>query len=78
VKAISILGIMSMVAGATAGAIRAQIASGSRASALRPTSFVCKTSEVNNMEYVIAFGVAAMMGLYVLIIARCLREPEWQ
>ena len=30
------------------------------------------------MEYVIAFGVAAMMGLYVLIIARWLREPEWQ
>jgi hypothetical protein len=30
------------------------------------------------MEYVIAFGVVAMMGLYVLIIARCLREPEWQ
>lgn len=30
------------------------------------------------MEYAIAFGVAAMMGLYVLIIARCLREPEWQ
>ena len=30
------------------------------------------------MEYVIAFSVAAMMGLYVLIIARCLRKPEWQ
>jgi hypothetical protein len=30
------------------------------------------------MEYVIAFGVVAMMGLYVLIIAGCLREPEWQ
>ena len=30
------------------------------------------------MEYVIAFSVVAMMGLYVLIIRRCLREPEWQ
>ncbi len=30
------------------------------------------------MEYVIAFSVVAMMALYVLIIARCLREPEWQ
>ena len=30
------------------------------------------------MEYLIASGVVAMMALYVLIIARCLREPEWQ
>ena len=30
------------------------------------------------MEYVIAFSVVAMMALYVLIVARCLREPEWQ
>jgi len=30
------------------------------------------------MEYVIAFSVVAMMALYVLIIARSLREPEWQ
>jgi hypothetical protein len=30
------------------------------------------------MEYVIAFSVVAMMGLYVLIVGRCLREPEWQ
>ena len=30
------------------------------------------------MEYVIAFSVIAMMGLYVLIIGRYLREPEWQ
>ncbi len=30
------------------------------------------------MEYVIAFGVVAVMALYVLIVARCLREPEWQ
>jgi len=30
------------------------------------------------MEYVIAVGVAVMMALYTLIIARCLKEPEWQ
>jgi hypothetical protein len=73
-------GATTTVAGATAGAIPPQVAlkSGSRSSALRPTSFFCKTNEVNKMEYVIAFSVAAMMGLYVLIIARCLREPEWQ
>ena len=47
-------------------------------SALRPTSFCCNANEVNKMEYVIAFGVVAMMALYVLIVARCLREPEWQ
>jgi hypothetical protein len=30
-------------------------------------------SEVNKMEYVIAFTVVGMMGLYVLILGRCLR-----
>jgi hypothetical protein len=30
-------------------------------------------SEVSKMEYVIAFGVVAMMGLYVLILGHCLR-----
>jgi hypothetical protein len=30
-------------------------------------------SEVNKMEYVIAFTVVAMMGLYVLILGHCLR-----
>jgi hypothetical protein len=30
------------------------------------------------MEYLIAFSVVATMGLYVVIIVRCLREPEWQ
>ena len=29
--------------------------------------------EVNKMEYVIACAVAAMMGLYVLILGHCLR-----
>jgi hypothetical protein len=30
------------------------------------------------MEYLVVFGVIAMMALYALIIARCMREPEWQ
>ncbi len=30
------------------------------------------------MEYMIVFGIASMMALYALIIARCLKEPEWQ
>jgi hypothetical protein len=30
------------------------------------------------MEYVIAVGVAAMMALYALLIARCLRDAEWR
>ncbi len=30
------------------------------------------------MEYLIVVGVVAVMALYVVIIARCLREPEWQ
>jgi len=30
------------------------------------------------MQYLIVVGVAVMMALYTLIIARCLREPEWQ
>jgi hypothetical protein len=30
-------------------------------------------SEVNKMEYVIAFTVVAMMGLYVVILGQCLR-----
>jgi len=68
-------GARSTVADAIGGAIRAQVVlkSGSRNSALRPTSFVSKTSEVNKMEYIIAFGVVAMMALYVLILGQCLR-----
>jgi hypothetical protein len=30
------------------------------------------------MEYLIVIGVVAMMALYVVVIARCLKEPEWQ
>jgi hypothetical protein len=29
------------------------------------------------MEYMIAIGVLSTMALYVVIIARCLKEPEW-
>ncbi len=43
-----------------------------------PRFFFSKQVRQNKMEYVIAFGVVAVMALYVLIIARCLREPEWQ
>jgi hypothetical protein len=30
------------------------------------------------MEYLIVLSVVATMALYTLIIARCLRAPEWQ
>jgi len=30
------------------------------------------------MEYVLVLGVVATMALYTLIIARCLKAPEWQ
>jgi hypothetical protein len=29
------------------------------------------------MEYLIVIGIVAMMALYVVIIARCLKQPEW-
>ena len=29
------------------------------------------------MEYLIVIGVVAMMTLYVVIIAGCLKQPEW-
>jgi hypothetical protein len=29
------------------------------------------------MEYVLVIGVVAMMALYVVIIAGCLKQPEW-
>ena len=29
------------------------------------------------MSYVIAFATSAMIGLYVVIIRQCLRNPEW-
>jgi hypothetical protein len=30
------------------------------------------------MEYLIVFGVAAMMALYALLIERCLRDADWR
>jgi len=44
----SMPGARSTVAGATAGAIRLVLKSGSRDSAPRPTSFFCNTNEVTN------------------------------
>jgi hypothetical protein len=29
------------------------------------------------MEYLIVIGVVGMMALYAVIIAGCLRQPEW-
>jgi hypothetical protein len=29
------------------------------------------------MEYLIVIGVVAVMALYVVIIAGCLKQPEW-
>jgi hypothetical protein len=49
----------------------------SRDSALRQMSFCCNRNEVNEMEYLIVIGVVAMMALYVVIIAGCLKQPEW-
>ena len=40
--------------------------------------FISEPSEVTKMEYLIVLGVVSMMALYVLIIARCLKQPEWQ
>jgi hypothetical protein len=48
-----------------------------RDSALRQMSFGCNTNEVNKMEYLIVVGVVAMMALFVVIIAGCLKQPEW-
>ena len=68
-----------MIVDVTAGVIRALVVSSpSCKHALRLPIFHEQTHEVNKMEYLIAFSVVAMMALYTLIIARCLREPEWQ
>jgi len=78
-KAIFVSRARRTVADATAGVIPARIAfSASRKQAARPEIFVLQTNDATKMEYVIAFGVVAIMALYVLIIAPCLREPEWQ
>jgi hypothetical protein len=71
-KAILALRTRRTVADATAGGIPARIAlSASRKQAARLE--IPQITDANKMEYVIAFSVVAMMGLYVLIIGRCLR-----
>jgi hypothetical protein len=41
------------------------------------SGFGNKEIEVKKMEYLIVIGVVAMMALYVVIIAGCLKQPEW-
>jgi hypothetical protein len=67
-----------MVGGAIAGVIRVPNAP-SLGTASRTQQLLrgCQIGD-NKMEYVIAVSVAVMMALYTLIIARCLKEPEWQ
>jgi hypothetical protein len=79
-KAVPNLRMNYTAADVTGGAIhvRDALTSQSCNHALRPMIFLQETSEVKKMEYLIAFSVVAIMSLYVLIIARCLREPEWQ
>jgi hypothetical protein len=36
-----------------------------------------KPIKEQSMEYLIVIGVVAMMTLYVVIIAGCLKHPEW-
>ena len=74
-KALFVLRARRTVADATAGVIPARIAlSASRKQAARPEIFVPQTNDATKMEYVIAFGVVAMMAFYVLIIAYRLRD----
>jgi hypothetical protein len=74
-KALFVLRVRRTVADATAGVIPAWIAlSASRKTATRPEIFVPQTNDANKMEYVIAFGVVAMMAFYVLITGYRLRD----
>jgi hypothetical protein len=74
-KAIFVLTAKRTVADATAGVIPARIAlSARREPAARPEIFVPQTNDATKMEYVIAFGVVAMMAFYVLIMGYCLRD----
>jgi hypothetical protein len=70
-----------MVADAIGGAIRVPDASNQTRSRARTQQF-WRRSQIRGrgkkMEYLIVVGVAVMMALYALIIARCLKEPEWQ
>jgi hypothetical protein len=74
-KAIFVLRARRTVADATAGVIPARIAlSARREQAARPDIFVPQTNDANKVEYVIAFGVVAMMAFCVLIIGYRLRD----
>lgn len=39
--------------------------------------FANREQRLNKMEYLIVIGVVAMMALYVVIVAGCLKHPEW-
>src|SRR6266487_3939967 len=62
-----------------AGAILALVVlSSNRRRELAPEIFASEKMRYTKMEYLIVIGVVAMMALYVVIIARCLDEPEWR
>ncbi len=68
-----------MVADAIVGAIRILDASiPPRGPAERGSFWWVTNRGKHTMEYLIIIGVAAMVALYTLIIARCLKAPEWQ
>ena len=71
-KTISIRKRRASAIDAIAGVIRFQIAAGRNRKQF-PNLHRKKRGE-QKMEYVIAFGAAAMMGLYVLILAHYLRD----
>ena len=56
------------------GATRAPVASRQKSATGSTAGFWQIRERGNNMEYVIVFGVATMVGLYTLIIRRCLRD----
>jgi len=68
-----------MVADAIGGAIRAPDTSNPGTRPNKTQQFLVG-SQIRGKQNGIrdAIGVAVMMALYTLIIARCLKEPEWQ
>jgi len=64
-------------AGVIAGATRFQAARITNRSSAHEFRIRQQRTEVNKMEYLIVIGVVAMMALYALIIAGCLKQPEW-
>lgn len=43
----------------------------------KQTGTVIKPTKEQSMEYLILVTVVSMMALYALIIAGCLKQPEW-